>query len=160
MSAFFAEYARLIVFLHIFAAIIWVGGMIVIRLALHPSLGFIGEPKKRLELIIAVLNRFFLMVSPSIVIIGITGIVMMLGIGFKSMPELYTVVHIKTQIWTVMAIIYGVIYYRFTKAKRFFSDGDIETSAKLLAPLAKWMIPTNIFLGLVALMLGVVLRGY
>lgn len=160
MSAFFAEYARIIVFLHVFAAIIWIGGMIAVRLAVHPSLAVIEEREKRLELVIGALNRFFLMVSPSIVILGITGIVMMLGIGFKGVPELYVTVHIKTQIWMVMAVIYGVIYYRFVMAKKSFAGGDMDTTAKQLAPLSKWMIPANIFLGLIAVMLGVVLRGY
>ncbi len=160
MSAFFAEYARFIVFIHVFAAIIWIGGMIAVRLAVHPSLPVINEKAQRLEFVIGVLNRFFLMVSPSIALLGLTGIVMMLGAGFKGAPDLYVLVHIKTQIWTVMTIIYGVIYFRFNKAKKFFNAGELEVSAKYLAPLAKILIPTNIFLGLIALMLGVILRGY
>jgi uncharacterized membrane protein len=160
MSAFFAEYARIILFVHLLFAVTWVGGMIAIRFALHPSLPIIDDGSKRLELVIAVLNRFFLMVSTAIVFVGITGIIMMLGIGFKSVPALYVAVHVKTQIWMVMAIVYGVIYYRFTKAKSCFEAGDNENAAKYLAPLAKFLIPTNIFLGLVAIMLGVVLRGY
>lgn len=106
------------------------------------------------------LNRFFLMVSSAIVFIGITGIVMMIGIGFKSVPFLYMVVHIKSQIWMLMAVVYGVIYFKFTKAKKLFALGDIEATKKALAPLAKWLIPVNIFLGLVEIMLGIVLRGY
>jgi len=160
MSAFFAEYARIILFVHVLFAVTWVGGMIAIRFALHPSLGLIDDGSKRLELVIAVLDRFFLMVSTAIVFVGITGIIMMLGIGFKSVPNLYVAVHVKTQIWMVMAVVYGVIYYRFTKAKSCFAQGDNENAAKYLAPLAKFLIPTNIFLGLVAIMLGVVLRGY
>jgi len=160
MSAFFAEYARIIVFIHVLFAVTWVGGMIAIRFTLHPSLPIIDDGAKRLELIISVLNRFFLMVSTAIVFVGITGIIMMLGIGFKGVPSLYVVVHIKTQIWMVMAIVYGVIYYRFTKAKSCFYAGDNENTAKYLAPLAKFLIPINIFLGLVAIMLGIVLRGY
>ncbi len=160
MSAFFAEYARIIVFVHVLFAIIWVGGMIAIRFALHPALPIIDEGAKRLEFMLSVLNRFFLMVSTAIVFVGITGIIMMLGAGLKSVPDLYVIVHIKTQIWMVMAVVYGVIYYRFTKAKKCFDAGDNEKAAKYLAPLAKSLIPTNIFLGLVAIMLGVVLRGY
>lgn len=160
MSLFFAEYARIIVFLHVFFAITWIGGMIAIRLTLHPALPVIEDVSKRLELNIAVLNRFFLMVSSAIVFIGITGIVMMIGIGFKSVPFLYMVVHIKSQIWMLMAVVYGVIYFKFTKAKKLFALGDIEATKKALAPLAKWLIPANIFLGLVEIMLGIVLRGY
>jgi uncharacterized membrane protein len=160
MSALFAEYARIIVFVHVLCAVAWVGGMIAIRMALHPVLPTIEDVNKRQELVIGVLNRFFLMVSTAIVFVGITGIIMMFGIGFKSVPNLYVAVHVKTQIWMVMAVVYGVIYFRFTKARKSFDAGDNETTAKLLAPLAKWLIPTNIFLGFIAIMLGVVLRGY
>lgn len=160
MSAFFAEYARIIVFIHVLFAVTWIGGMVAIRLALHPSLAVIEDGKQRLGLTVATLNRFFLMVSTAIVFIGITGIIMMLGIGFKSVPTLYMTVHIKSQIWMLMAIVYGVIYFKFTKAKKFFELGDLEATKKTLAPLAKWLIPINIFLGLVEIMLGIVLRGY
>ena len=160
MGAFFAEYARIILFVHVFFAITWIGGMIAIRFTLHPALSVIDDVPKRLELNIAVLNRFFLMISTAIVFIGITGIIMMLGIGFKTVPFLYMVVHIKSQIWMLMAVIYGVIYFKFTKAKKLFELGDIEATKKTLAPLAKWLIPTNIFLGLIEVMLGIVLRGY
>ncbi|MCI4400151.1 MAG: hypothetical protein JHC37_06260 [Campylobacteraceae bacterium] len=160
MSAFFAEYARVIVFIHVLFAVTWIGGMVAIRFAMHPALSVIEDGQKRVELTIATLNRFFLMVSTAIVFIGITGIIMMLGIGFKAVPTLYMVVHIKSQIWMVMAVVYGVIYFKFTKAKKLFLSGDLETTRKTLAPLAKWLIPTNIFLGLIEIMLGIVLRGY
>lgn len=160
MSGFFAEYARVIVFIHVLFAVTWIGGMVAIRFALHPALSVIEDGEKRVELTIATLNRFFLMVSTAIVFIGITGIIMMLGIGFKAVPTLYMIVHIKSQIWMLMAVVYGVIYFKFIKAKKLFESGDLETTKKTLAPLAKWLIPTNIFLGLIEIMLGIVLRGY
>jgi len=36
MTTFFSNYGHLIVFLHVLSAIIWVGGMIAIRIAAHP----------------------------------------------------------------------------------------------------------------------------
>lgn len=160
MSAFFAEYARIILFIHVLFAVTWIGGMVAIRFALHPSLAVIDSGQKRLELTIATLNKFFLMVSTAIVFIGITGIIMMLGIGFKSVPTLYLTVHIKSQIWMLMAVVYGIIYFKFTKAKKMFELGDLDGAKQKLAPLAKWLIPINIFLGLIEIMLGIVLRGY
>ena len=84
----------------------------------------------------------------------------MLGIGFKSVPTLYLTVHIKSQIWMLMAVVYGIIYFKFTKAKKMFELGDLDGAKQKLAPLSKWLIPINIFLGLVEIMLGIVLRGY
>jgi hypothetical protein len=96
----------------------------------------------------------------TIVFVCITGIIMMLGIGFKSVPTLYLTVHIKSQIWMLMAVVYGIIYFKFTKAKKMFELGDLDGAKQKLAPLSKWLIPINIFLGLVEIMLGIVLRGY
>ena len=59
MSAFFAEYARIILFIHVLFAVTWIGGMVAIRFALHPSLAVIDSGQKRLELTIATLNKFF-----------------------------------------------------------------------------------------------------
>lgn len=49
MSEFFQNYSALIVFLHVISAVIWVGGMIAIRFAIHYSIQEIQEPKLRLE---------------------------------------------------------------------------------------------------------------
>lgn len=160
MGAFFAEYGRYIVFIHVFFAIVWVGGMIAIRFSMHPALQAIEDVSLRQNVTLRALDRFFLSVSAATVFVGLTGIVMMIALGFKSSPDLYLVVHIKTQIWMVMAIVYGVVYYRFTKAKKAFLSEDYVLCAKYMAPLSKALIPMNIFLGVVAVMLGVILRGY
>lgn len=158
MSDFFATYGSLIVFLHIISAVIWVGGMIAIRFAVHYSIQEIEEPKVKLGRTLEFLRRFFNMVIPSIVVLLITAIMMSIGLGLKESP-LYPIVHIKEAIWSVMAVIFTVIYLKRNKAQRFFDEGDFKSAKEKLTPLSQWMIPTNIALGLVALYLGVTLRG-
>jgi len=58
-----------------------------------------------------------------------------------------------------MTVIFALIYLKRNKAQRFFNDGDFKSAKEALVPLALWMIPTNIALGLIALYLGVTLRG-
>ncbi|MDD2698932.1 MAG: hypothetical protein PHF17_09050 [Arcobacteraceae bacterium] len=158
MSDFFATYGSLIVFLHIISAVIWVGGMIAIRFAVHYSIQEIEEPKVKLGRTLEFLRRFFNMVIPSIVVLLITAIMMSIGLGLKESP-LYPIVHIKEAIWSVMAVIFTVIYLKRNKAQRFFDEGDFKSAKEKLTPLSQWMIPTNIALGLIALYLGVTLRG-
>ncbi len=158
MSEFFISYGSLIVFLHIISAVIWVGGMITIRFGVHYSMQEIEDPKIKLGRTLELLRRFFNMVIPSIIILLITAVMMSIGLGLKESP-LYPIVHIKEAIWSVMAVIFTLIYLKRNKAQRFFDAGDFKSAKEKLAPLALWMIPTNIALGLIALYLGVTLRG-
>ncbi len=158
MSEFFSSYGSLIVFLHIISAVIWVGGMIAIRFAVHYSIQDIEDPKIKLGRTLEFLRRFFNMVIPSIVILLITAVIMSMGLGLKDSP-LYPIVHIKEAIWSVMAVIFTIIYLKRNKAQVLFDTGDFKSAKEKLMPLALWMIPTNIVLGLVALYLGVTLRG-
>ena len=64
MVEFFAEYKVYIVFLHVLSAVVWVGGMIAMRYAAHPSFLEIESPAKRLERIADALKRLFCIVAP------------------------------------------------------------------------------------------------
>lgn len=158
MSEFFTTYGGLIVFLHIISAIIWVGGMIAIRFAVHYSIQDIEEPKVKIGRTLELLRRFFNMVIPSIVVLLVTAVMMSIGLGLKE-TSLYPLVHIKETIWSIMAIIFAIIYIKRNQAQNFFDEGDFKSAKEKLTPLSLWMIPTNIALGLIALYLGVTLRG-
>ncbi len=158
MSEFFQNYSALIVFLHVISAVIWVGGMIAIRFAIHYSMQSIQEPKLRLEKTLENLKNFFHMVIPTILTLLITAIIMILALGFEK-SSLYSIAMTKEIIWTIMAIVFITIYIRRNKASKYFKKGDFEACKKTLLPIAKYYIPLNIILGLTAIYLGVVLRG-
>ena len=88
MIDFFNNYSSFVVFLHVISAVIWVGGMIAIRFAVHYSMQNIEEPKIKLGRTIENLKRFFSMVIPSIIVLLITAIIMILALGFKG-TDLY-----------------------------------------------------------------------
>lgn len=149
---------NIIVFLHVISAIIWVGGMIAIRFAVHYSMAKVEDPKIKLGRTLESLQRFFNMVIPSILVLLITAVIMIIQFGFKG-TELYSVVIIKEAIWVVMAVVFTIIYIKRNKAQRFFDNGELPSAKEQLAPLAGWMIPLNTVLGIVAVFLGVTLRG-
>ena len=72
-----------LVFLHVISAVLWVGGMIAIRFAVHYSIQNIAEPKIKIERTLENLKRFFNMVIPAIVILLITAVILILSLGFK-----------------------------------------------------------------------------
>ena len=155
----FAEYAFFILFLHVLGAFVWVGGMIAIRGAVHPSLQHIEDPKVRMARTLEIMQRLFMIVLPFIVILIITGGIMAIGMGFKGTP-LYGMVHLKEAIWTIMTINYSLMFIRRNKAERLFISGDLAGAKELLLPIPNFMLPLNIALGVVALAVGITLRGF
>ena len=152
-------FLSLVVFLHVISAVLWVGGMIAIRFAVHYSIQNIVEPKIKIERTLENLKRFFNMVIPAIIILLITAIILILTLGFKGTP-LYSFVIVKEAIWTIMTVVFVIIYIKRNKAEKAFIAGDFLTAKNSLAPIAKYYIPLNIVLGIAAIYFGITLRGF
>ncbi len=159
MTEFFNNFSSIIVFLHVISAVIWVGGMIAIRFAVHYSIQNIEDPKVKLGRTLENLKRFFNIVIPTIITLLITAIIMIVALGFKG-TALYNIVIVKEIIWTIMLIIFITIYMKRNKAQKAFDNGDFANTKKQLIPIATYFIPINIVLGLVAIFLGITLRGF
>lgn len=159
MESLFNTYSSIIVFIHVVSAVIWVGGMIAIRFAVHYSIQTIETPEIKLGKTLDFLKRFFNMVIPSIIVLLVTAIIMIIALGFKG-TELYSIVILKEAVWSVMTVVFAIIYFKRNKAQRYFDKKDFKSAKETLTPLAKWMIPLNIVLGIVAIYFGVTLRGY
>ena len=159
MTEFFNNFSSIIVFLHVISAVIWVGGMIAIRFAVHYSMQNIEDPKVKLGRTLENLKRFFNIVIPTIITLLITAIIMIIALGFKG-TALYNIVMVKEIIWTIMLIIFITIYMKRNKAQKAFDSGDFANTKKQLIPIATYFIPINIVLGLVAIFLGITLRGF
>ena len=158
MVDFFNNYSSIIVFLHVISAVVWVGGMIAIRFAVHYSMQNIEEPKIKLERTLENLKRFFKLVIPSILTLLITAIIMIIGSGFKE-STLYSLVIVKELIWSLMTIIFIIIYIKRNKAEKAFLNEDMNSTKNNLIPIANYFIPINILLGIIAIFMGVLLRG-
>ncbi|QKF80888.1 hypothetical protein [Halarcobacter ebronensis] len=158
MENLFHNFSSIIVFLHVFSAVIWVGGMIAIRFAVHYSMQEIEEPKVKIGRTLENLRRFFNMVIPSIVLLLLTAIIMIIALGFKGTP-LYSFVIAKEAIWTVMTLVFIIIFRKRKNAQAAFDEGNITLAKDNLVIIAKYFIPLNIVLGLVAIYFGITLRG-
>lgn len=159
MKELFAEYASIIVFLHVISAVIWVGGMIAIRIAVHPSMQSITDAKIKLGRTLMIMGRLFNLVLPFIIVLLITAVIMLIGIGFKETP-LAPITHIKEGIWVVMAINFGYMYFQRNGAQKAFDSGNASDAKKRVAKIPNLLLPINILLGIVAIYLGVTLRGF
>ena len=140
-------------FLHIAAAIAWLGGVSFMLFALRPAASALAPPQ-RLPLIAGILQRFFVVVWASIVVLLVTGLAMLLGVGMKNAPTGW---HLMFGIGLVMFALFGHLYFgpfRRLKLAVAAADwpeggrrvGQIATSASLILALGGLAIAAVIFL--------------
>lgn len=158
MAEFFSEYKTIIVFLHVISAVVWVGGMIAMKFAAHPSFMQIESPAHRLERVAHALKGLFTIVVPFVVILLVTAIIMIKGYSL-SQSEYSMFSHAKEGIWAVMAINLFVMIQRRNRAVKLLNEGDMVGAKFSLELIGKYMVPLNIILGIVAIFLGTTLSN-
>jgi len=169
----FGTYAHEIVFLHILSALIWVGGMIAIRLAVHPNLQMIDDPNIKLGKTIAITGKFFNIVIPFIILLIVTATIMAVGLGFRASAvnevgdiisqqayATYQLVHLKEAVWLIMTMNFIFMYIQRYKAQKLFDNQELGKAKEKLKLIPNLLLPINIILGIIALWLGVTLRGF
>ena len=174
MAELFGNYGHLIVFLHVLSAFVWVGGMIAIRVAVHPVISRGGVtaaqmlqndvmssmlvPKQRLGITLQITGRLFNLVMPFIILLFVTGLIMAIATGGHQ-GDLKPLFLSKEILWTIMAVNYTYMYIKRAKAWKLFSKGDVSQAKAQLSLIPNLLLPLNIILGIAALWLGVSLRG-
>lgn len=154
MQAFFEHYKTIIIFLHILSAVMWVGGMIAIKFAVHPVIQTIEEPKIKLGTNLRIVGRLFNLVMPFIALSLICALIIIKGAGYAG-----GFIHLKEAIWTVMSLNYMYMYIQRSKAQTLFNRGDLAGAKAKMRLLPTILLPINIVLGVVAIFSGVMLRG-
>ena len=152
--------AREVVFIHVLSAVFWVGGMTVMRFIVQPVLKNIQDEKIRLARALEIMKSFFAVVQVAIFLLVLTGVVMIMGLDLKNGPlDFYRLVIYKEAIWGAMTIIFAFLAFKRSRAQRYFVSGDIEATRKSIAQI-ETVIYVNLLLGLVAIYIGVMVRGY
>jgi uncharacterized membrane protein len=155
MKEIYENYTSIVIFLHILAAVVWVGGMIAIRFAVHPALQSIDDVKIKLGKTLQIVGRLFNLVMPFIFVSLICALIIIIGGGYSG-----GIVHLKEAIWTIMTLNFFFMYAKRLKAQKLFNQGDFVKAKEAVAILPTMLLPINIVLGLVAIFAGVLLRGY
>jgi uncharacterized membrane protein len=95
---------NLLLFLHLAAAIFWMGGMSFTVMALRPALHAQLEPPVRLPLMVEVLRRFFVVVTISILVLLPTGVMMILEAPVGQVPRGW---HVMAALGGLMMLLFG-----------------------------------------------------
>jgi len=151
-------YHPFIVVIHVLSAMVWIGGMIAIRIAVHPALQGIGDSKTRLGKTLEITGRLFHLAIPFIVILVVTGISMAISVDGHD-GALKGFFYAKEVIWSLMALNFVLMYFLRRSAWRWFESGDFVRAKTKVKRIPNLLLPINILLGIAALYLGVVLRG-
>ncbi len=135
-------------FLHLAAAILWMGGMAFAVLALRRPLTDQLEPPARLQLLGAVLSRFFVVVGISIAVLLFTGVFMFITRGPATAP---LGVHTMTAVGLVMMFIFGHLYFSpYRRLRAAVAAGDWSEAGNRAGQITL-LVKINLGLGWLAI---------
>ena len=138
----------LLVFLHLVAAITWMGGMAFILFAMRPAALATLQAPTRPQFLLATLGRFFPLVWLSIAVILVTGLIIMLQVGFARSPIGW---HAMFGIGLVMMAIFAHIFFApYRRARRAAALQDWPSAARGLEQIHTLVI-LNFSLGWIAI---------
>jgi uncharacterized membrane protein len=146
--------------LHLFAAIVWVGGMFFAYLAARPVLAEL-DTKLRARLWAGIFRRFFPWVWAAIVVLLVTGFYMASS-DFDGVSHAPLFVQMMMGLGILMMLIFGHVFFApYKRLKQAVATGD-DALAKKSMGLIRMLIALNLSLGLVVVavaMLGTYLSS-
>lgn len=135
-------------FLHIAAAVVWMGGMSFMLFAFRPALGAALAPSLRLPLLAGVLQRFFVMVWACVLLLLASGGFMMVLANAQALPVGW---HVMAGIGTLMFLIFGHIHFAlFRSMKSALATSDWPAAGQRATRIASW-VTVNFCLGWLAI---------
>jgi uncharacterized membrane protein len=140
---------NLLLFLHLAGAILWMGGMGFMLLALRPSAAATLQPAERLRLLADVLRRFFLVVGISIVVLLLTGGALMASGWGQGMPRGW---HAMAGIGAVMVLLFAhIVAAPYRRLRRAVAASDWPEGARRMGQIAL-LVRINFALGWIAIL--------
>lgn len=142
-------------FLHIAAAVTWLGGAVFMLFALRPALAGQLAPPQRLPLIVHILTRFFAMVWAAIAVLLLTGLAMLMAAGMKNAPIGW---HLMFGIGLLMFALFGHLYFGpFRRLKLAVGASDWPEGGRRVGQIATLAL-ANLALGALAIAAVVFLK--
>lgn len=133
-----------LIFLHLIAVVVWVGGMFFAHHCLRPAVLALAPPQ-RLALMQAVLARFFGYVAIALLVLWASGLAMMIETGFAAAPPTW---HAMLGVALVMTVIFAVIRLdRFARFSSAVAASDWPAAGALLGAI-RLLVLVNLWLGL------------
>lgn len=136
-----------LLFLHLAATIVWVGGMAFAHFCLRPAATALLQPPQRLPLMADALGRFFTIVAGAVVLILATGFAMLSRAGMSNAPIGW---HVMAGIGLVMSVVFAVIWLRLHPALRRHVAAQEWPQAGQVLQRIRPLVAFNLVLGVLA----------
>lgn len=141
--------------LHLAGVIVWIGGMFFAHFCLRPVAATQLPPPQRLTLLCAVLGRFFVAVTASIVAILLSGLAIMLPLGMASAPLHW---HIMLTLGLAMIVIFSIIaLHHYPRLKGRVAASDWPAAGQSMNSI-RVLVATNLAIGAVTVVVATVGR--
>ena len=161
-----------LLFLHVLAAMLWVGGMFLMHFAVRPALAAALPPAQRLPLLGDILGRFFGWVTVLVLVVLATGLAMIVGIGAaagaaaagqNAFAEGMRLAHVSVHLMFVTGLAMTVIYayirlVPFARLRRALQAQQFSEAAGRLDAIRR-LVATNLGLGVVTIGLATLGRA-
>lgn len=154
----------LMVFLHVLAVVVWVGGMFLMHFAVRPVAVAQLPPPQRLPLLAEILGRFFGWVTLAVIVVLASGVAMIFGIGAaagaaaagksafgEGMRLAHGSVHLMFTVGVLMSLVYAFIRLApFPRLRRALAAQQLPAAAGHLDLIRK-LVAVNLVLGIVTI---------
>jgi uncharacterized membrane protein len=138
--------------LHVWSAVVWVGGMFFALLILRPASAPL-EPSIRLTLWERVFGRFFPWVFATIVLLLASGYAMVFGV-FAGFHGIGLHVHVMQATGIVMMVAFFHLYFApWRRFRAALAREDRIEAARQLNQI-RWIVTFNLILGLITVAVG------
>lgn len=145
------------VLLHLFGAVLWVGGMFFAYTALRPAAADLLPPPQRLPLWVGVFGRFFTWVWAAIACLFSSGIFMIVRLG--GLHAVPWSIHAMFGTGIVMtAVFFHVYFFCFPRLKLASFEGEWKKAGEALASIRK-LVAFNLSLGLLEIVFAALFRA-
>lgn len=141
----------LLYWLHILAAVVWIGGMAFNLLVVRPSMSSV-EPLQRIKLAVAILKRFILLVWASIGLLVVTGVLMALPKFSFTTTYGITLLFKLAIVGVMISIVIFIRYFLLPKLEFLIaqSSSDVSKTIGRIVTLVK----VNLVFGIFVLLLS------
>lgn len=145
------SHSPFLLFLHVAAVTIWVGGMFFAYVCLRPVAAVQLEPPARLRLWRAVFGRFFPLVWGAVALILGSGLGMMLATGMRAAPVHW---HLMFGVGLIMMLVFMHVFFApYRRLLRAVDASDWPAGGAALAQIRK-LVGLNTALGFITIALA------
>lgn len=146
---------RFLLFVHLAAAIVWMGGMAFALFALRPVAATQLAPPARLALLAAVLGRFFLVVWACIALLALSGGALLMRAPPGAAPLGW---HVMAGLGALMFLVFAHLFFApYRRLCQAVTAADWPAGAKCMGQITR-LVQLNFVLGWCAMAAVVALR--